>query len=87
MGRFTKQVVVITGGASGIGEATARAIVEHGGRVVIADLQQEKGAALADELGTAAIFRFFTGRRDYSACGTAHGRSLIANQGLRRLSP
>ena len=57
MGRFENQVVVITGGASGIGEATARAIVERGGRVVIADLQQDKGAALARELGAAAVFQ------------------------------
>ena len=57
MGRFENQVVVITGGASGIGEATARSIVEHGGCVVIADLQQDRGAALAGELGAAAVFR------------------------------
>ena len=39
MGRFDGKSVVVTGAASGIGEATARGIVEQGGRVVIADLQ------------------------------------------------
>jgi NAD(P)-dependent dehydrogenase (short-subunit alcohol dehydrogenase family) len=57
MNRFTGQTVVITGGASGIGEATARAIIAEGGRVVIADLQQDKGQALASELGASALFQ------------------------------
>jgi NAD(P)-dependent dehydrogenase (short-subunit alcohol dehydrogenase family) len=56
MGRLEGQSVVVTGAASGIGEATARCIVREGGRVVIADLQEERGAALADELGAAAAF-------------------------------
>ena len=56
MGRFDGKSVVVTGAASGIGEATARGIVREGGSVVIADLQEERGAALADELGAAAIF-------------------------------
>jgi NAD(P)-dependent dehydrogenase (short-subunit alcohol dehydrogenase family) len=56
MGRFTDASVVVTGGASGIGEATTRAIVAEGGRVVIADLQEARGAALAEELGDGAIY-------------------------------
>ena len=55
--RFIDHTVVVTGGASGIGEATVRAIVAEGGNVVIADLQEELGAALAAELGNAAIFQ------------------------------
>ncbi len=51
MGRMNERVVVITGGASGIGEASARDIVAEGGRVVLADLNDEAGAALAAELG------------------------------------
>jgi 3-hydroxyacyl-CoA dehydrogenase/3-hydroxy-2-methylbutyryl-CoA dehydrogenase len=47
---------LVAGGASGLGEATARALVETGATVTIADLNAEKGAALAEELGTAATF-------------------------------
>ena len=47
---------VVTGGASGLGEATVRQLAAQGGRVVIADLQAERGAALAAALGTAVGF-------------------------------
>jgi NAD(P)-dependent dehydrogenase (short-subunit alcohol dehydrogenase family) len=47
---------IITGGASGLGEATARAIVHSGGRVALLDLDQESGAKLAAELGDSARF-------------------------------
>jgi NAD(P)-dependent dehydrogenase (short-subunit alcohol dehydrogenase family) len=43
-------VFIITGGASGLGAATARMIVEAGGKVVLADVQVEAGTALAAEL-------------------------------------
>lgn len=49
-------VAIITGGASGLGEATARALVERGGRVALLDLDKEMGERLASELGDAAIF-------------------------------
>jgi NAD(P)-dependent dehydrogenase (short-subunit alcohol dehydrogenase family) len=45
------KVFIVTGGASGLGEGTARMIVANGGKVVIADLQADKGEALAKELG------------------------------------
>jgi NAD(P)-dependent dehydrogenase (short-subunit alcohol dehydrogenase family) len=41
---------LVTGGASGIGEATSRALAAEGATVIIADLQDEKGQALAEEL-------------------------------------
>jgi 3-hydroxyacyl-CoA dehydrogenase / 3-hydroxy-2-methylbutyryl-CoA dehydrogenase len=47
---------LVAGGASGLGEATARALVEAGAAVVIADLNAEKGEALAAELGPSASF-------------------------------
>jgi 3-hydroxyacyl-CoA dehydrogenase / 3-hydroxy-2-methylbutyryl-CoA dehydrogenase len=47
---------LIAGGASGLGEATTRALHATGAHVVIADLNEEKGNALASELGTAAQF-------------------------------
>lgn len=49
--RLEGKGVIVTGGASGIGEATVRRIVEEGGRAVIADLDQDKGTKLAEELG------------------------------------
>jgi 3-hydroxyacyl-CoA dehydrogenase / 3-hydroxy-2-methylbutyryl-CoA dehydrogenase len=47
---------LVAGGASGLGEATSRALVEAGASVVIADLNAEKGEALASELGPSASF-------------------------------
>ena len=42
---------LVVGGASGLGEATVRALHERGAIVTIADVNAEKGDALADELG------------------------------------
>ena len=47
---------LVTGGASGLGEAVVRAIVKQGGNVVIADLNESAGQALVDELGDNARF-------------------------------
>lgn len=49
-------IALVTGGASGLGEATARRFVENGAKVALADLNQEKGETLATELGDKAIF-------------------------------
>lgn len=49
-------VVLVTGGASGLGEATVRRFVSQGGRAVIVDLNADRGKKLAAELGDAAAF-------------------------------
>jgi NAD(P)-dependent dehydrogenase (short-subunit alcohol dehydrogenase family) len=50
MTRFEGRVALVTGGASGIGKATAKRIAAEGGSVVIADLQDEAGAAVVEEI-------------------------------------
>src|SRR5690606_24989142 len=45
------KVFIVTGGASGLGAGTVRMLVENGGKAVIADVQDEAGEALAQELG------------------------------------
>ncbi|QKG23825.1 SDR family NAD(P)-dependent oxidoreductase [Actinomadura verrucosospora] len=57
MGNLENKVAVVTGGASGIGGAVTRLFVERGARVVVVDLQQDAGEALAKELGDAVVFR------------------------------
>lgn len=49
-------VAIVTGGASGLGEATVRDLVAHGGRAAILDMVEENGNRLAAELGKNAIF-------------------------------
>lgn len=54
--KLADNTFLVTGGASGLGEATATAIVEAGGRVVIADLPSSDGKVVAERLGGAATF-------------------------------
>jgi NAD(P)-dependent dehydrogenase (short-subunit alcohol dehydrogenase family) len=49
-------VAVITGGASGLGEACARSLVKHGAKVAILDLAEDRGKTIASELDGSAIF-------------------------------
>jgi NAD(P)-dependent dehydrogenase (short-subunit alcohol dehydrogenase family) len=50
-------VFIVTGGASGLGGATSRMLAANGGKVVIADVQADKGEALARELGSATFMK------------------------------
>lgn len=45
------KVFIVTGGASGLGEGTARMLAAHGAHVVVADMQQERGETVAREIG------------------------------------
>ncbi|MBH0086474.1 SDR family NAD(P)-dependent oxidoreductase [Psychrobacter sp. SCQQ22] len=54
--QIEKHSFLVTGGASGLGESVARAIVEQGGNVVIADLNESAGQSLVAELGGNARF-------------------------------
>jgi NAD(P)-dependent dehydrogenase (short-subunit alcohol dehydrogenase family) len=49
-------VSIVTGGVSGLGEATARSLVSKGGKVALLDLNKERGEKIAAELGDAALF-------------------------------
>ncbi len=66
-------VFLVTGAASGLGAATARLIAQEGGRVVLADVNQDAGEALAIELGAAARFA----RTDVTS--EAEGKAAVAN--------
>ena len=64
------KVFIVTGGASGLGEGAARMLAAAGGTVVIADLQADKGEALAQEIGGAFV------RCDVS--NEADGQAVVA---------
>jgi NAD(P)-dependent dehydrogenase (short-subunit alcohol dehydrogenase family) len=56
MGRIEGRIALVTGAASGLGEAIARRFVAEGAAVVLADIDAAGGRALADELGEGASF-------------------------------
>jgi 3-hydroxyacyl-CoA dehydrogenase/3-hydroxy-2-methylbutyryl-CoA dehydrogenase len=71
---------LIAGGASGLGAATSRALAEAGAKVVIADLNVEKGEALAAEIGASFVSADVT---DAEAVAGAVERAESAEGGLR----
>jgi len=56
MGRVDNKVAIVTGGSRGIGAAYAKLLVAEGAKVVIGDVLDAEGAALAAQLGSAASF-------------------------------
>ncbi len=91
--RLKDKVVLVSGGASGIGAETARLVLREGGKAVLADRDEAKGRALATELGRAATFVALD-VTDESAwqkavsmtvetCGGLHGLLNAAGVGVR----
>ena len=82
---------IVTGGASGIGEATVRAFSEQGARVGFVDMDAERGAALAAELGAAGHAVQFA-RCDlrevgelnvaFASLAKAHGPEMVPFEGV-----
>jgi len=71
---------LVAGGASGLGEATARALAAAGAEVVVADLNAEKGEALAAEIGASFVTADVT---DAEAVSAAVERAAAVDGGLR----
>ena len=70
MGRLQGKVAIVTGGAAGFGEAIVRSYLAEGARVVIADIAEAKGRALAAELGEAAAM--------FVSCDVSSGTAVTA---------
>jgi 3alpha(or 20beta)-hydroxysteroid dehydrogenase len=80
--RLTGKVAIITGAARGIGAATARRLISEGAQIVIADVLEEEGSALAEALGQNAAFAALdvSAREQWDAVlDVAHARYGIVN--------
>ena len=92
MGRLEGKIAAITGGASGIGEATVRRFIAEGASVAFCDRDGERGHRLAAELGDKAVFtQVDVGTEDaclafVNGAGARFGRLdiLINNAGIRK---
>jgi 3alpha(or 20beta)-hydroxysteroid dehydrogenase len=95
MKRFDNRTVIITGGARGMGASHARGFVAEGANVVIADVLEQEGRMLAEELGDHAIFSRLdvTSEEDWAATVAAAEKAfgpvsvLINNAGIVRFAP
>ena len=98
MNRFADKVVAVTGGASGIGEATVRRFVEEGARVVFADRDAERGTRVAAELETQGATAHFveadvgseaeaTGFVESAVARFGRLDVLVNNAGIRKYQP
>jgi 3-oxoacyl-[acyl-carrier protein] reductase len=70
MGQLQGKIAIVTGAASGFGEAIARLYASEGAQVLIADLAEDKGSVVAAELGAQ--------RAAFVACDVARGESVAA---------
>ncbi len=75
--------VIITGGASGLGEATARKFYQYGAYITLADLQDQAGQKLAKELGERATFvHCDTTNWESSAAAFMHAGNFAPSKGI-----
>ena len=86
---LTNSSAIVTGGASGIGEASARQLAALGSRVVIADLNEEAGTAVAKEIGGLFVKCDVSSEEDGAAAVAAASemaplRALVNSAGLGR---
>ncbi|MFJ7077715.1 SDR family NAD(P)-dependent oxidoreductase [Streptomyces sp. NPDC098781] len=92
MGRLDGRTVIVTGAARGQGEQEARLFVAEGARVVVADVLDEQGEALAKELGALYVHLDVGREDDWRAAVTAakeeYGRidGLVSNAGILRFN-
>ena len=94
MARFTDRLFLISGGARGLGEAQATALVAEGARVVIGDVLDDAGQALAAELGAACTYQHLdvTSEAQWSAAVALAERigplcGLVNNAGVYKPTP
>jgi 3alpha(or 20beta)-hydroxysteroid dehydrogenase len=95
MGRLDGKVALITGGARGQGEAAVRLFVEEGAKVVLGDILDEAGKAVAASLGDAAIYLHHDVSQEDSwaefvaTASETFGRidALVNNAGILHLAP
>jgi NAD(P)-dependent dehydrogenase (short-subunit alcohol dehydrogenase family) len=80
--KISESVLVVTGGGSGLGAATARMLISQGGRVVLADVNRDAGEALATELGEAARFVYTDVSREDARAAIAAAQALGTLRGL-----
>lgn len=93
MGQVEGKVALVTGAASGIGAATARTLAREGAKVVITDLDDTAGQALADEIGGVYIHHDVTDEPGWIGVAAAIDRQfgrldvVVANAGIGIMGP
>src|SRR5258705_2039305 len=93
--RFNNRTVIVTGAARGMGASHVRGFIAEGANVVIADVLEQEGQTLADELGDQAIFSRLdvTNEKDWAATVAAAEDAfgpvsvLVNNAGIVRFGP
>ena len=88
MGRVQDKVVIVTGAASGLGEADARLLAAEGARVVMTDINRDRGAEIASEIGASFFEQDVSSEKGWRDLMTfvenEHGRldALVNNAGI-----